>query len=129
MGSFATGFEGRERGLLPARHGKDPPMNGPDFIRRGQPLRRARPTKTYRGTATDSAVTVAVDGYPVGPLDYRLDLITHSPTGFAWGYEGSGPAQLALALCADALDCDEHGLQVYQEFKRRVIAGVPQGED
>ena len=104
-------------------------MNGPDFIRRGQPQWRARPTKTYRGTATDSAVTVDVDGYPVGPLDCRLDLINHSPTGFAWGYQGSGPAQLALALCADALGSEEHALQVYQEFKRRVVAGLPQSED
>jgi len=23
----------------------------------------------------------------------------HSPDGFAWGYGGSGPAQLALAIC------------------------------
>jgi hypothetical protein len=85
--------------------------------------------KTYRSTARDGAVTVDVDGCPVGPLDCRLDLINHSPTGFAWGYEGSGPAQLALALCADALDCDEHALQIYQEFKRRVVARLPQRED
>jgi hypothetical protein len=104
-------------------------MNGPDLNRRGQPQRKASPIKTYRCTARDSAVTVDVGGYPVGPLDYRLDLINHSPTGFAWGYEGSGPAQLALALCADALDCNEHALQIYQEFKRRVVAGLPQGED
>jgi len=104
-------------------------MNSPDFTRCGQPQWRAKPTKTYRGTARNSAVTVGVDGHPVRPLDYRLDLINHSPTGFAWGYEGSGPAQLALALCAEALDSDDHALQIYQEFKRRVVAGLPQGED
>jgi len=55
-------------------------------------------------------------------LPLRLDLVNHSPTGFAWGYEGSGPAQLALALLvweygeSFALDC-------YQQFKRDVIAG------
>jgi Family of unknown function (DUF6166) len=103
---------------LPAHHGKDPPI--PDFTRCSQPQWRAKPTKTYRGTARNSAVTVGVDGHPVRPLDYRLDLINHSPTGFAWGYEGSGPAQLALALCA---------LQVYQEFNRRVVAGLPQRDD
>jgi hypothetical protein len=104
-------------------------MSGPDFIRRGQPQRRASPLKIYHGTARDSAVTVDVGGCPVGHLDYRLDLINHSPTGFAWGYEGRGPAQLALALCADALGSNEDALQVYQDFKRRVVAGLPQSED
>lgn len=37
-------------------------------------------------------------------LPPRTDLVNHSPTGFEWGYAGSGPAQLALALCVDALD-------------------------
>ena len=32
------------------------------------------------------------------PLDPRYDLRNHSPTGFAWGYGGSGPSQLALAI-------------------------------
>jgi hypothetical protein len=32
------------------------------------------------------------------PLDLRLDLVSKSPTGFAWGYSGSEPAQLALAF-------------------------------
>jgi hypothetical protein len=104
-------------------------MNGPHFIRRGQSQWKASPIKTYHGTARDGAVTVDVRECPVEPLDCRLDLINHSPTGFAWAYEGSGPAQLALALCADALDCDEHALQIYQEFKRRVVAGLPQSGD
>jgi hypothetical protein len=29
--------------------------------------------------------------------------LRNSPTGFGWGYGGSGPAQLALALLADSL--------------------------
>lgn len=36
-------------------------------------------------------------------LPVRLDVSNHSPDGFEWGYGGSGPAQLALALCIDAL--------------------------
>lgn len=57
------------------------------------------------------------------PLDPRLDLVRHSPTGFAWGYGGSGPAQLALALCADALGGrrEDVALRVYQEVKRRLV--------
>ena len=29
----------------------------------------------------------------------------HSPTGFEWGYLGSGPADLALSLLADHFEC------------------------
>ena len=37
---------------------------------------------------------VTKDGRKLNP---RLDLFNHSPTGFEWGYGGSGPAQTALA--------------------------------
>lgn len=50
-------------------------------------------------------------------LRLRLDLSRHSPTGFEWGYGGSGPAQLALALLADALN-DKEAIQLHQRFKR-----------
>jgi len=43
----------------------------------------------------------------------------HSPDGFAVGYEGSGPAELALAICL-FFGVTDRG--VYQEFKRKVIA-------
>ena len=36
-------------------------------------------------------------------LPSRLDLANHSPDGLNWGYSGSGPAQLALAILADHL--------------------------
>ena len=58
--------------------------------------------KTYIGTphresvSGQSLVTVC-DGQKSEPLPLRLDLFNHSPTGFSWGYGGSGPAQLALA--------------------------------
>lgn len=61
-------------------------------------------------------------------LDPRLDLRNHSPGGFAWGYRGSGPAQLALALACDVLGDDEKALRVYQDLKTRFVAGLPQGE-
>ncbi|WEX12375.1 DUF6166 domain-containing protein [Chelativorans sp. AA-79] len=54
-------------------------------------------------------------------LDPRLDLRNHSPTGFAWGYSGSGPAQLALAILCHALDSDERALDLYQAFKDAMI--------
>ena len=53
-------------------------------------------------------------------LPSRLDLYNQSPTGFEWGYGGSGPAQLALALLADAQG-DEIAQVHYQDFKRAVV--------
>lgn len=32
------------------------------------------------------------------PLSLHLDLVNHSPTGFEWGYGGSGPSQLAFCI-------------------------------
>jgi len=55
-------------------------------------------------------------------LNPRLDLISHSPTGFGWGYNGSGPAQTALAILADATGDDARALRIYQQFKNEVIA-------
>ena len=49
----------------------------------------------------------------------------HSPTGFGWGYAGSGPAQLALALAADALGDDERALGVYQDLKFKLVGRLP----
>jgi hypothetical protein len=68
------------------------------------------------------AVIVTVNGRPLNP---RLDLYNHSPTGFEWGYCGSGPAQLALAILADHLADDRQALDVYQRFKWAVIVELP----
>lgn len=57
-------------------------------------------------------------------LPPRLELRNHSPTGFGWGYSGSGPAQLALALLCDVLDDDERACRLYQQFKARAIATI-----
>lgn len=83
--------------------------------------------KTYRGTRDQYGNThVTVDKRP---LNHRLDLRSHSPTGLEWGYGGSGPAQLALAiLCEHFKDepgADESASELYQEFKFRVVAGLP----
>lgn len=53
-------------------------------------------------------------------LDLRSDLINHSRE-FNWGYSGSGPAQLALAILADYKG-DEFALRYYQDFKTSVIS-------
>jgi len=48
----------------------------------------------------------------------------HSPNGFLWGYESSGPAQLALAILLLVTD-KETAVLCHQEFKRQVIAKLP----
>lgn len=62
-------------------------------------------------------------------LRLRLDLWNHSPTGFEAGYGGSGPAQLALAILADALDDDDLAIRLHQKYKWQVIAKLPRNAD
>lgn len=62
-------------------------------------------------------------------LDPAYHLANHSPDGFAWGYHGSGPAQLALAICYDYLRNGKEALSVYQAFKDRVIAKLPRDDN
>lgn len=80
-------------------------------------------TKLYRGyrdrgmyTPERSAVLVEANG-----LSRDLPhVMYHSPTGFAWGYSGSGPADLARSILADCA-----GIRVadmlYQRFKSDVV--------
>ena len=64
-------------------------------------------------------------------LPARQDLVNHSPDGLEWGYTGSGPAQLALAMLVYALtevgyrDPEAAALAHYQSFKFQVIAKLP----
>lgn len=65
--------------------------------------------------------------YPDGskmalPLQPSLNLRDHSPTGFSWGYSGSGPAQLALALLYDATSDPKLATDYYQDFKWSVVS-------
>lgn len=53
-------------------------------------------------------------------------LRNHSPDGFSWGYGGSGPAQLALALLLHYSKDKYFSAQWYQDFKYQVIASLPQ---
>ncbi len=67
--------------------------------------------KVYRGTrvfdrdsTTRGEASVVVENVVDGePSDCRLltHVPYHSPDGFEWGYAGSGPADLALAILAD----------------------------
>ena len=82
--------------------------------------------KIYHGRRSEygCAVDVEDDG-EIFLLDPRLDLKNHSLLGFEWGYSGSGPAQLALALAADVLGDDDRAQEVYQRLKFKLIGGLP----
>lgn len=47
----------------------------------------------------------------------RQDLNGHDFDGFQWGYGGSGPARLSLALLLDATSDPEMAMAYYQDFK------------
>lgn len=64
--------------------------------------------KIYKGTHVKDLpkrgggwhVIVQEEGKEDRPLEH---IEYHSPDGFAWGYSGSGPADLALSIVADLL--------------------------
>lgn len=63
---------------------------------------------------------VWIDGKPLDPSQ-SLALENKSPSGFSWGYYGSGPAQLSLAILLEF--CDQAtSLRLYQQFKVDIIA-------
>ena len=80
---------------------------------------------TLKGFASDGGVLL--DGENLSPKRSQK-VYNHSPDGFNWGYGGSGPAQLALAVCLELLSKDE-AFGCYQQFKREVIVGLPYGKD
>jgi hypothetical protein len=51
-------------------------------------------------------------------------IVRHSPTGFAWGYGGSGPADLALNILSVFIG-QEAAESLYQDFKWEFIAPMP----
>ncbi len=62
------------------------------------------------------------DGTPLANIDHTI--VRHSPTGFNWGYEGSGPADLSLNILLHFVAPDT-AEDIYQNFKRDVISKIP----
>ena len=81
-----------------------------------------------RHTAQGTLVTVTRSGR-TKPLGAGYDLWNNPPTGFSWGYNGSGPAQLALAILTDYFGAKSGGKALaealYEPFKFTVIAVLP----
>jgi hypothetical protein len=78
--------------------------------------------KVYRGFRFEAVVVVMVGPYRLDPGP-SLKVWNHSPTGFEWGYGGSGPAQLALAILLDVTGDAELAQDHYQRFKAQHVAG------
>jgi len=72
---------------------------------------------TYIGMADGM---VKVNGVDLDPCNH---IFNHSPDGYSWGYYGSGPSQLALAIMVNEYgdNLSQHPIH-YQDFKRGVIS-------
>ena len=78
-----------------------------------------------KGNATNREVTI--DGKVLSPQRSQK-VHNHSPDGFMWGYGGSGPAQLALAIMLEITD-QETAIAKYQNFKWEKLATLPKDEN
>ena len=102
-------------------------MTVEDWLARG--WTRAEAVRYARRSDTMVEVLVA-DGDGVSPLRH---FVRHSPTGFEWGYLGSGCAELARCILLDHYGVEPpddpwqpEGLPVsYQAFKKDIIARLP----
>jgi len=93
--------------------------------------------KFYQGKRFQNDLSVCVNGRRDLPLTH---VEYHSPDGFEWGYPGSGPADLALAILTDFFSEDPIAVQTYartgqgepsaavhahQRFKDKFISVLP----
>lgn len=71
---------------------------------------------------------VYINGLLLDPAE-SLAVFNHSPDGFNWGYGGSGPAQLSLALLLAVGIRKATAIRLHQRFKMDVIAKIPAEDD
>lgn len=86
--------------------------------------------RTFKGTSRDQpfsreVVIVDADGNITQLHPARSQAVkNHSPDGFNWGYWGSGPGQLALAILLEVTNNEAVALAYYQDFEARFIATI-----
>ena len=80
---------------------------------------------TIQGIAENRSVFL--DGNLLSP-NYSQSVYNHSPDGFNWGYGGSGPSQLALAIMLEFVSVED-ARSLYQDFKFDVISKLPMDKD
>ncbi len=59
------------------------------------------------------------------PYRFPRHLRSQIPDGFEYGYGGSGPAQLALAIMLDFTGDRDMAVKLYQDFKWEFISKLP----
>jgi hypothetical protein len=72
----------------------------------------------------DEQVFVARDGQ-VRLLNPRYDLQRLSPDGLSWGYSGSGPSQLAIAMLMEILGDWDRVRALWPKFHDLFVAHIP----
>lgn len=92
------------------------------------------PTPRWRASAPTQGEFVFARGHRAAPVvlfdeePFPQPFRVHSPTGYEWGYGGSGPADLALNILARFLDPWDAWL-FHQDFKvAHVVTLAPKGD-
>lgn len=80
--------------------------------------------KVFKGQRGPQGTLVTVDGQP---LAMHTELRDFKSDGFEWGYEGSGPSQLALAILAEHRGPDD-ALRYFRHFMQTIIAEIESDE-
>lgn len=80
--------------------------------------------KVSRNTDTGEVIA-QINGKTITP-EKSLALVNHSPDGFEFGYGGSGPSQLALAILLEIVESQVIAVKCYQKFKWDFIANKSQ---
>ena len=77
---------------------------------------------TFTVTETRDGLQYFINDNPLTEYDLKhsQSIRNHSPDGFNYGYAGSGPAQLSLAICLKIWG--RIGKEFYQKFKDEFIA-------
>ncbi len=110
MSKVGSGMQDRrEFGSSGGGSSKGQPIGGPGVI---------------AGRWGDMQVTVDGEVLDPGPSQ---EIHNHSPGGFAWGYGGLGPAQLALAILLKFSN-RKTAIRLYQTFKADVVCRLPQAD-
>lgn len=98
----------------------------------------------FRGYREDEGnLVVTVEDARTGKVEDLPHVVHHSPTGYGCGYGGSGPADLALSMCAAIIGAEPDTVEVFegvrrnrkvgrsawdahQRVKREIVAQLPQ---
>lgn len=84
-----------------------------------------RMANVYRGIRCDDChVFVTKNGCRL-KHNRSCKVFNHSPDGFNWGYGGSGPAQLALAILLEEGLTEDEACRWHQTYKSEVISRLP----